>query len=322
MVKSKILPIPCLDILVKKFSGNFNDSLFEDALEGRNCHIRLPDYELATLDHFVNSATLNIPTDDYIASLEVAEILDQFFDYVLDEVHFQWPNGQHLANSLVYDLMTELTFKSKCNQIDCRVFRSLVQQTHYQLTLMLKTGKGRNKFDVLFPMEIVAAVAKSLNKTIEQSFQVSPQIRPRRSWWCGISCFRYPATTTTVIPSNLARIEWNERHVQRISVFFKTHGEEKLDDILLSLNHISQIKNIREQLKLMHSVILPDMIGLTKCVSTRPLNVIRETTVNLTSLVFGILGAVQGAQSNDDLIRILEMSRDSILIFRYIFQFL
>ena len=322
MVKPKILPTACLDILEKKFSGLYNNSLFEDALEGKNCHVPLPHNPLTPLSSLVNTTIRNIPVDDYIASTDVAKMLNEFLDRAFD-VRFQWPSGQRVSNALAYTLFANLSYKSACDHIDCRVFRKIVEQTHYQLSVMIARGKARNKFDVLLPIELLGHVVKSLNKSIEERLTIGdgPKIVARRPW-CGFPCYGASQTATTAIPSNPLRFEWEANQAKQTLLNFKMIADKKLDQILLFLGRLSVAGNLDRQLKSMQTIVMPEIIGLTRCVSTRPPAVIKDALDNLGQFVFGLLGNIQDAHSPDNWARIFDMARDCVLTLRYTLQFL
>ena len=324
MVEPKILPISCLSILERKFQGLWADTLFEDALVGKNCDVPLPHHPAAISSPLVNQSIRNIPLDDYIASTEVAGMLARFLETAF-AVGPKWPSDHRETNLRAYILSTELSYKSACDHLDCRVFRKIVEQTHYQLSVMIKAGSARNKFDVFLPIDLLGELVKPLGQAIEESLATTapPTSSIRQFFKCRFVCFRTTTTTTTTIsPTNFARIQWDENHAKQTLQTFKKIADEKLDQHLLSLGRWALDNDSALQLQSMQTVFMPEIIGLTMCISTRPTEAIQGNTEALLQLVFDLLGDIEGAKSIADWPPIFDSARESIFTLRHTLQFL
>jgi hypothetical protein len=129
-------------------------------------------------------------------------------------------------------------------------------------------------------------------------------------------------TTSTVSPEKSARLEWDTRIARKTVAVFKRIVDTKLDELLIALGRLSLVDNLGKQLEHMQTVFMPQIIGLSQCVSKNPPTILRKPIDNLRQFVFGLLGNIQGATSVEDWKRICDMFQDSVLTLRYILQFL
>lgn len=269
MIKPLILPHACLDILKVQFSGLYEDSVFEDALIGANCDRPLLDHPDASSALLVNDERVSktIPLDDFIASPKVLRLIEQ----ILESVAAIEPPMKPIAPSLwfyhgpnwaAYNLMTELSFKSECDHIDCRVFRKIVEQTHYQLTVIIKTRRSvRSRDDLFEPIDSLYNVVSALSRAVDDSLTPTTP-PPRQSGFCRFWCFRQ-RTTTTPFPLFEVRPQFIELAERKTIAHFKRKADEKLDQALIYIGKIM----VNPEPNLFSSITnpIPQLVDLTNC---------------------------------------------------------
>jgi len=328
-IRDKILPAPCMNVLSRKFQGYWNDTYFEDALEAK-CG-PLPPHALAEETPLVNpvyrSDGLGIPLTDYLASFDVDRLLRITVEKAF-AIGVEWPSGHRDTNLLMYYLMTDIQQRSVCNSTDCRVFRAIVEQTHYRFTMMILKGKGPNKFDFLLPMDLLVEEVKVLAKAVAMSFPTivapvstaEPPVRTGCGWF---PCFgrTTTSTTTTMAPtpvtSNPKWIEWRTLQDKQALANMIRYTDEHLDRLLQLLGSLVY-GTFDVKIGVMRKTAVHEVIALTKGVIVNAPSTQRETTDILIKVVFDLLGVIEGAKSDDDLLAIFDMVRESSFVIRFL----
>jgi hypothetical protein len=203
-----------------------------------------------------------------------------------------------------------------------------MEQTHYRFTMMILEGRGPNKFDFLLPMDLLVEEVKVLVKAVGMSFPTTTSpistVEPPVGTGCGwFPCFgrTTTTTTTTVAPTPVTRhpkwIEWRTLQDKQALANLIKYADEHLDRLLQLLGSLVY-GSFDVKIGVMRKTAVHEVVALTKGVVVNAPSTQRETTDTLIQLVFDLLGVIEGAKSDDDLLAILDMVRASSFVIRFL----
>jgi hypothetical protein len=287
--RSGLLPENCLGILFHHFGSPLEDlevnaPIIEDALVGRNCTISQDELDQLYSNprygrrrpQFEIDDGKSVRLDDFIASRDVFDRLESMLG--LDPKPYP-PSSD--INLQLYYLHTDLTQRSACPNLESRVFRKLIEQLHYQLTIAVVDNTQ---------VAALAPVIKFLHQNVEQlergaeslahpprpMFMMAPivllvaPIVAEVGCWCLGRCIRYyrdrtstttTTTTTTTTPSTIAAwiIEGQRRQMEQ----FIAIANSDLDEIMIKIGTVSGTDYERE-IGALRSTFVMKIMAITK----------------------------------------------------------
>jgi hypothetical protein len=242
-IRSDLMPENCYTILFRKFQGVFEDEIFQNALNHIDCD---RGFSLVSHGHLINpNYHAEIPLDDYISSRETFKLVNAISDRAYAS-GVAWPGGHVATNLLTYHLMTILILKSTCDTLDCLVFRTLIEQFHFRLTIILKsTRENENKFDFLRPLDVLFSARHRMEEHVETLLHRSDPDPPvGRAVPLSFSIFdccgwfrrrpRHP-TSQILTPRNDSREMLRTRQIENAADALAYNAKRQLDSVLMLL---------------------------------------------------------------------------------------
>ena len=308
-IREELIPENCYRMLFRKFQGVVDDEFFDRVLAGNNCD-RWP---LATDQAPLVSEDYpsTIPDEDFIFSSQVLKLLESIHSRFLG-IAIVWPGGHQQSNLLAYQLTTDLTQRSICETTDCRVFRKLVEQFHFRLTLIL-AGKNPtpNKFDFVFPIRILLTARKFMdNAALRLGQSRDRAVSPFPGCWDWI-CRRLhrrqanQRASEPGIPLISRRVDWMNTDA------FTVFTGHQLDWIV---SYLVSVTDATFATQTFASSVIQPLMGISRGVLLS-----MGETVELRFTLQQIVTLISDVEQGDEkLQKILELSRDIVTRMRAI----
>jgi hypothetical protein len=246
-LKDQLLPENCYVILFEKFQGVLENTVFENALNHTGCD-RAPlegDHGPLINPDYVAS----VPIDDFILSRDILVVLASINERAY-AIGAEWPGSHQQTNLLTFHLMTGLNQRSTCDTIDCRVFRKLVEQFHFRLTLLLaRKIPAPNKFDFLLPIDVVFEARRYMESVVMSSLPRAPEPIVGRAEIVRAGCLgrlcrgvqRQPTsrTATPVIPLVDHYGVLSTKQTRKGIAAFGAYADNQLDSVMVQLGSVA-----------------------------------------------------------------------------------